>query len=75
MELFFKHFWPLYVTLGTAHTDKFTNSKINGDLLSCKEMEETNLIINIAIYLDFLTPIKRLPVSLQEERHNCQNYM
>ena len=35
-----------------------------------KKWKNSNLIINIAIYLDVLAPIKRLSVSLHEERHS-----
>ena len=40
MELFFQIIWFVYVTLGTARTDRFASSKTNRDLRSCKEMEE-----------------------------------
>ena len=34
-----------------------------------KKWKIANLIINIAIYRDVLAPIRRLAVSLQEDRH------
>ena len=61
MELFLKQFGP-YMSLGTVRTNRFASL--------VKKWKNTNLIINIAIYLDVSAPIKRLSVSLQEERHN-----
>ena len=37
---FLKTFWFVYVKLGSARTDRFASSKTNGDMWSCKEMEE-----------------------------------
>ena len=70
MEIFFKHFGPHMSHLEQlAQTDSqaLKQTEICGLVKKCKN---ANLIINIAIYLDVLAPIKRLSVSLHEERHS-----
>ena len=77
MELFFKHFGPYMLHLEQpAQTDSqaLKRTEICGLV---NKWKNANLIIdvatdvaNIAIYLDVLAPIKRLSVSLKEERYN-----
>ena len=69
-ELFFKHFSP-YMShleqLTQTDSQALKRTEICGLV---KKWKNANLIINIAIYLAVLAPIKRRSVSLQEERHN-----
>ena len=70
MELFFKHSGPYM-----SHLEQLmqTDSQALKQTEICglvKKWKNANSIINIAIYLDILVPIKRLSVLLQEERYN-----
>ena len=70
MELFFAHFGPYM-----SHLEQLTQTDLQALKWAeicglVKKWKNANFIINIAIYLDVLVPIKCLAVSLQEEVHN-----